>query len=52
VPLEAEIEIDFEAKPCDAVAVSFPLVPKLVRRLSSDLAKALRDELPGGSCTR
>jgi uncharacterized protein (DUF362 family) len=47
VPLEAEIEIDFEAKPYDAVAVSFPLVPKLVRRLSSDLAKVLRDELPG-----
>jgi uncharacterized protein (DUF362 family) len=47
VPLEADIEIDFEAQPYDAVAVSFPLVPKLVRRLSSDLAKALRDELPG-----
>jgi uncharacterized protein (DUF362 family) len=47
VRLEAEIEIDFEAKPYDAVAVSFPLVPKLVRKLSSDLEKALLDELPG-----
>lgn len=45
--LHADIEIDFEAKPYEAVAVSFPLVPKLVRKLSSDLAKALRDELPG-----
>lgn len=47
MPLEADIEIDFEARPYEAVAVSFPLVPKLMRRLSSDLAKALRDELPG-----
>lgn len=45
-PLQADIEIDFEARPYEAVAVSFPLVPKLVRKLSSDLAKALRDELP------
>jgi len=47
LPLEVDIEIDFDARPFEAVAVSFPTVPKLVRRLSSDLAKALRDELPG-----
>ena len=47
VELEAEFEIGFEAHVYDAVAVSFPLVPKLVRKLSSAMAKALRDALPG-----
>lgn len=46
-PLQVEFEVDFEASPYDAVAVSFPQVPKLVRRLSSDMVKKLRDHLPG-----
>ena len=45
--VQAEFEIGFDAKPFDAVAVSFPLVPKLVQRLSSAMAKQLRDLLPG-----
>lgn len=45
--LEATIEIDFEARAYDAVNVAFPLVPRLVRKLSSRLAKELRDHLPG-----
>jgi uncharacterized protein (DUF362 family) len=47
LPLEAEFTIDFDARPYEAVNASFPLVPKLVRRLSSAMAKSLRDELPG-----
>jgi len=47
VPLQADFEVVYEARPYDAVAVSFPLVPKLIRRLSSALAKKLRDYLPG-----
>jgi uncharacterized protein (DUF362 family) len=47
VECQAEIEIDFKARAYDAVAVSFPLVPRLIRRLSSSLAKALREALPG-----
>ncbi|MHB1024378.1 MAG: DUF362 domain-containing protein [Desulfobacteria bacterium] len=46
-PLQVEFEVEFDARPFDAVAVSFPLVPKLVRRLSSAMAKQLRDRLPG-----
>jgi uncharacterized protein (DUF362 family) len=45
--VQAEFEIRFDAKPFDAVAVSFPLVRKLVQRLSSAMAKQLRDLLPG-----
>jgi len=44
---EADFQVDFDAQPYDAVAVSFPLVPKLVRKLSSAMAKELRDNLPG-----
>jgi cholesterol oxidase len=44
---DAELELAFEARPHDAVNVVFPLVPGLVRRLSSRLAKELRDQLPG-----
>ncbi|HZP01423.1 MAG TPA: DUF362 domain-containing protein [Terriglobia bacterium] len=44
---QAEFEIDFNAAACDAVAVSFPLVPRLVRRLASGLARELFENLPG-----
>jgi len=47
VPVHASIDIAFEARSCDAVAVSFPRVPKLVRKLSSTLANELRAHLPG-----
>ena len=47
VPIQARIDIAFEARSCDAVAVSFPPVPKLVRKLSSTMAKELREHLPG-----
>jgi uncharacterized protein (DUF362 family) len=47
VRLEADIEIDFDARAFDTVNVAFPLVPRLVRRLSSRLAKELREHLPG-----
>lgn len=45
-PVEAEIEITFEAAAFNSVPFPFPLVPKLVRRLSSELAKTLREALP------
>ncbi len=44
---QADFAIDFEAHAYDAVAVSFPLVPRLVRKLSSDFANELRENLPG-----
>jgi cholesterol oxidase len=44
---EADFQVEFDAKPYDAVAVSFPLVPKLVRKLSSEMANELRNHLPG-----
>jgi len=44
---EAQFEVAFEARPYEAVNVEFPLVPELVRKMSSDLARSLRDELPG-----
>jgi uncharacterized protein (DUF362 family) len=47
VPIHAAIDITFEARSYDAVAVSFPQVPKLVRKLSSTMAKELREHLPG-----
>jgi uncharacterized protein (DUF362 family) len=47
VECQAEFEIDFNAEAYDAVAVSFPLVPRLVRRLASGLAKELFESLPG-----
>jgi uncharacterized protein (DUF362 family) len=47
VPIRASIEITFEARSYDGVAVSFPRVPKLVRKLSSTMAKELRAHLPG-----
>ncbi len=45
--LEAEIEIDFEAARRETVAFPFPVVKPLVRKLSSDLGRALTDALPG-----
>ena len=47
VPFHASIDITFEARSYDAVAVSFPRVPKLVRKLSSTMANELRAHLPG-----
>jgi len=44
---EADFRVDFDARPFDAIAVSFPLVPKLVRKLSSKMANELSDHLPG-----
>lgn len=47
VPFHASIDITFEARSYDGVAVSFPYVPKLVRKLSSTIANELRAHLPG-----
>ena len=47
VPILASIDITFEARPYDAVPVSFPHVPRLVRKLSSAMANELRAHLPG-----
>ena len=47
VPFHASIDITFEARSYDAVVVSFPHVPKLVRKLSSTMANELRTHLPG-----
>jgi cholesterol oxidase len=44
---EADFRLEFDAQPYDAVAVSFPLVPKLVRKLSSTMANELVEHLPG-----
>ncbi|HEY6100044.1 MAG TPA: DUF362 domain-containing protein, partial [Anaeromyxobacter sp.] len=46
-PCELEVELAFDARPRDSVNVAFPLVPKLVRRLRSALARELRELLPG-----
>ena len=47
VPFHASIDITFEARSYDAVEVSFPRVPRLVRKLSSAMASELRAHLPG-----
>ena len=47
LPFHASIDITFEARSYDAAAVSFPRVPKLVRKLSSAMANELRTHLPG-----
>ncbi|MBE0568253.1 MAG: DUF362 domain-containing protein [Deltaproteobacteria bacterium] len=47
VPIHASIDIAFEARSYDAMAVSFPRVPRLVRKLSSTMANELRAHLPG-----
>jgi uncharacterized protein (DUF362 family) len=47
VPFHAGIDITFEARSYDAAAVTFPRVPKLVRKLSSGMANELRTHLPG-----
>jgi uncharacterized protein (DUF362 family) len=46
-PVHAEIEVSFAAHPHDAVPMLFPLLPKVLRRLSSGIAKELRRQLPG-----
>ena len=43
----AQFDVAFEARSYEAVNVEFPLVPELVRKMSSDLAKSLQEELPG-----
>ena len=47
VPYDASIDISFEARSFEGVAVSFPRVPKLIRKLSSSMANELREHLPG-----
>lgn len=47
VECQVELAIDFEARAYDTVAFPFPLVPKLIRKMSSAMAKALREALPG-----
>jgi len=47
VETEAEIEIEFQATEFHTAPFPFPLVGKLARKLSSRLAKALRESLPG-----
>ena len=47
VPFHARIDITFEARSYDAAAVTFPRVPKLLRKLSSAMANELRTHLPG-----
>ncbi|MFZ2224746.1 MAG: DUF362 domain-containing protein [Candidatus Deferrimicrobium sp.] len=47
VPVHASIDIAFEARSYDGVAVTFPRVPKLLRKLSSALSNELREHLPG-----
>jgi cholesterol oxidase len=46
-PVDAGITIDFDAVPYDTVPFPFPLVKPLVRKLSSDLGRRLREALPG-----
>ncbi len=46
-PCTLSVEVGFEAAARDPVAVSFPLVPELVRKLSGALARELREHLPG-----
>jgi uncharacterized protein (DUF362 family) len=47
VQCQAEIEIEFETRAFETVPFPFPLAGKLVRRLSSAMARALRENLPG-----
>ncbi len=44
---QAELVVDFDARSLDTVNFPFPLVPKLIRKMSSTLAKDLREALPG-----
>jgi uncharacterized protein (DUF362 family) len=46
-PCELEVDVSFEARSRETVNVAFPLVPKLVRRLRTGLARQLRELLPG-----
>jgi uncharacterized protein (DUF362 family) len=45
--VQAEISIRFQAAAFDAVAFPFPLVEPVVRELTSELQKRLREVLPG-----
>lgn len=47
VPCQADIALSFAATSYDDVMVSFPLVPKLVRKLNSALVRELEALLPG-----
>ena len=44
---QADFEIDFQANAFASVTFPFPLVSKLVRKMSSAMGKALRQVLPG-----
>ncbi len=44
---QAELMVDFDARPLDTINFPFPLVPKLIRKMSSTLAEDLREALPG-----
>lgn len=46
VKCEAKLEIDFEAQPHDTVPFPFPVVGRLVRKLSKPLVSQLREALP------
>ncbi len=43
---QAELEVRFKSLPTETVPYPFPLVPKLVRRMSSTMGKTLRNALP------
>jgi uncharacterized protein (DUF362 family) len=46
VKCEADFEISFDARPHDTVPFPFPVLGKLLRKLSKPFAKQLRDVLP------
>jgi len=46
VKCDANIEINFEAKPCETVGFPFTVVGKLLRKLSEPFARQLREALP------
>jgi uncharacterized protein (DUF362 family) len=47
VACELDLDLAFEARAHDSVDVAFPLVPKLVRKLRSGLARELSELVPG-----
>ena len=46
VECQADFEIDFQVQPYDTVSFPFPVLGKLVRKLSAPLTKKLREVLP------
>lgn len=45
-PMQADLQIDFTATSYDMVSFPFPVVPKLLRKLSTQMAKTLNETLP------